>query len=267
MVAKKKRKQALPFQRGNMFLADPEDIYLETRPGHKHYDSRSLLPPDEREVKYMTKHGVVLPIVVEKCGDLAVAVDGRRRVVNAREANRQLKEAGGTLIRVKVIVKQGDALNLFETMIVTNEHRREVDAVGQALLMQEYLERGKTEEEAAELWGVTTKTIQNRIKLLSLCEEARQALAAGTLTLTRALRLANLSHDEQRQALKKKPKKDKIRRPSKVKVERVLAPERLPDQVRAAIRWATGQITDEEAAEEIEGFEEVLNVEEALATA
>jgi hypothetical protein len=102
---KKKSKQALPFKRANTFLADPEAVYLETEPKKKFYSARSVLPYDEEQVVVMLDHGVELEILVVRHEDKAVVVDGRRRTVNLREANRRRAKDGlpPILLRVKVV--------------------------------------------------------------------------------------------------------------------------------------------------------------------
>ena len=90
--------------------------------------------------------------------------------------------------------------------------------------------------------------------------EVREAVARGDVTVSFALKLKHLTEDEQRAALNADPGEDKtkIRRPSYRKIEKVLQVDKLPKQVRVAIEWATGAITDEEAAEHIKALQRLL---------
>ncbi len=256
-------KKALPYKRRSGFLAYPEDLHLEKREGHRHYDPRVHYPPVERDVKWMMKqgHGVHIPVLVEKQGDLVVVADGRQRVINATEANVRLVAEGRPRIMIPLVPKRGDAKTMFEIRVITNQHRQEDNPVVEAFTMQQYLDMGRTEEDCAELWGCTTRTVRNRLYLLELCPEVQQAVIKGDVAVKAAIALRDLSFKDQRAALKRKPAPKKQRRPSAKKVKTVLASNgrtKLPDSVRAAIQWAAGEITDEQAAKKIKGFKLAL---------
>lgn len=259
-VATRRSKKALPFKRRSSFLAYPEDLHLEKTSGKKHYDPRVHSVFVERDVAWILTHGVQKAVLVEKCGDQCVVVDGRQRVINSREANCRLVAEGGERIMIPVAPKRGSAIKLFQISVICNTHRRDDCPVTEAFKMQQYLDMGHNENDCAELWGVSKYTIRNRLNLLSLCDEAQSAITAGTITVTRALGLINLSAKDQKAALKKKPTRKRSRRPSKKKIEKVLAFEgvALPAPVRVAIEWVTGVITDKEAAEKIKSLGSAL---------
>lgn len=268
MGTRTKAKQALPFKRRSSYLAYPEDLYLEKREGHKHYDPRVHYAPVERDVVWIMKpgHGVHKAVLVEKMGDKIAVVDGRQRVINALEANRRLQAEGVPRIMIPVAPKRGDAKSMFQIRVITNKHRRNDDPVVEAHTMQQYINMGHNEEDCAELWGCTRRTVLNRLHLLELCPEVQQAISAGKTTVGRALKLRDLSYEEQKKALERKPPPAKPRRPSLKKALGVvnfsgngaLSSQPLLPPIRAAILWATGQISDEEAARKIKGFKKAL---------
>jgi ParB family chromosome partitioning protein len=255
-VVATKPKQALPFKRRSSYLAYPEDLHLEKCSQKKHYDPRVHNTFEEKVVRWMMVHGVQQAVAVEKAGDLCIVVDGRQRVINALEANRRLEEQGVDRRMIPVVPKRGDVITLFQIGVICNEHRRPENPVTQAYKMSKYMELGHNEDDCAELWDVTTRTVRNRLYLLELCEKVQRAVIEGTVTVGNAIKLRHLSVKDQVAALKApKPERSKVRRPSKKKIARVLKDAaRLPKQVRAAIEWVTGQITDEEAADQIKGL-------------
>lgn len=264
-----KKKQALDAKRANIFLMDPEDLYLETDPGKAYYDTRVHNGFEEHVVKGMLRHGVKQTISVVKQGDLVIVVDGRQRVINALEAKRRQLEEGvpeNQTIRLRVQVERGSEEKLREVQMLANFHRRAEDPISAAHKIQAYLDGGRTEEDAAEFLGVVVKTIKNRLKLLDLCPEVQAAISSGKVKASKALAWTNLSYEEQREkleaALNPKPRTTpKIRKPTKKKVKAVLESNgNVPEPVKAAIRWLRGEIDDEEACGKIKGFKKALEV-------
>lgn len=255
---RRKPKQSLPFKRRNSYLAYPEDLYLETREGQPHYNPRVHRAFTEKTVQGILDHGVLEDVLVERCGDKAVVVDGRGRVINALEANRRLLAEGLPKVMVPVSPKRGGSDALLEIAVICNDHREQDDPVTEAYQIQRYMDMGRNEDDCAQLWGVTKKTIQNRLKLLALCPEARKAVAEGSLKVSRAVRLSSLSYEEQREAMTAKPK-PRAKRPPKKKVQRLLNSNgHVPAAVRAAIQWINGEISDDQAAAKIKGFKRAL---------
>ena len=63
---------------------------------------------EEDVVQGMMEYGVQEAIKVVKNGETLEVVDGRQRTINAREANRRLKERGLPTITVKVFIVRGE---------------------------------------------------------------------------------------------------------------------------------------------------------------
>ena len=200
-------KQALPGTRANMFLMDPDEITiigLDTKDGPEHplYDERIHLPIDEPLVLSLMAHGNKVPIAVRKNGDAIEAVDGRQRIRCGREANKRLNGEGKPPIRLRVIPERGSDGDMFGVLILANELRQADGPLAKAEKLKRYMAMGYSEEEAAVTFGVTKTTIKNWIALLEVDPAVRNAVEAGTLPATAASKLASLSREEQKAALK-----------------------------------------------------------------
>jgi ParB family transcriptional regulator, chromosome partitioning protein len=208
----KMAKTAFDAQRANIYQLDPNVVViigLDTPHGPEHvlYDARILEPLREATVLDMMKRGVVTPIVVRKDGSDAVVIDGRRRVMHAREANRRLAELGQPLIRVPAgSPRRGTDTDHFETLVVLNEHREADGPLNRARKAVTLLNRGRTEEEVAQLFAVSVPTLKNLLSLLDLSPEAQQAFSLKEIGLTEAYSLARQSRDDQVRTLENRPK-------------------------------------------------------------
>lgn len=114
--------------KSNVLYFDPEDLVLILDPAHPLYDRRVHLPPDEPTVRNIMALGVLETILIHKdpeTGDVIV-VDGRRRVINAREANRRLHDLGKEPILVPALPKRADKGSLAGMMVAANEIRRRI---------------------------------------------------------------------------------------------------------------------------------------------
>jgi len=266
-VSTKKSKQALPFKRGpSGYWADPDDLHLELDPERKHYDPRGSLPPDEAQVKFMLLHGVELPICVEAIGDQFVVVDGRRRVVNAREVKRRQLEEGVPAERAIMVPVKKVRGRTDEKRVFLNEHRRAVDPVEQARGMQRFLDQGQNEEDVADLFNVTVKTVQNRLKLLDLVPEVQAAVSKGELASTKAMKLAGKSEEKQRAALNgkpapKTPRGTRPKRPARKIAMKAAMSKHLKDREAAVLLWALGEITTEEAVKKVPALKKAMEEE------
>jgi len=265
----KKKKQSLDAKRANIFMVDPDALYMEREPGKKHYDTRVNNGFNERIVVGMLEFGVKQTVSVEKCGDKIVVIDGRQRVINAREAKRRQVESGAPSLLVPCKVERGDEAKLFKIGIITNEHRIPEDVVSQAHKIQAYMDKGYSEDDAAELWGMTPQTVRNRLKVLELSPAVQAAIVSKEIKVTKALKLRGLSHADQDKKLNAPAPaaRPRTRRPKKKHVEAVLAGNgHVNDTVKAAILWVRGEIDNDAACKRIKGLQKVLASLEENAT-
>lgn len=198
-----RRKTALDAKRGNLFLVPPEDltiIGLDTADGPEHplYDERVLLPLDEPLVRNIMCHGVIEPVIIRKNGDDVVEViDGRQRVRAARAACKRLEAEGKEPVLVPVVRRVGRDAEHYGVMISANEIRRDDTPLAKARKAGRYLAMGRTEEDAAEQFGVDIVTIKGWLRLLDLAPEVQEAVDLNKLSALAAKQFAGLPRAEQ----------------------------------------------------------------------
>jgi ParB family chromosome partitioning protein len=191
------------------FRFDPRNltiIGLDTKDGAEHplWDERVLLPLDESMVLSIMSLGVKEPIIVRKEGTAAQVVDGRRRVMHAREANKRLKKLGEPCIDVPAVVERGSEEHLSHVAIALNEIRRPDELLVKADKAARLVSRnGGDIKDAALAFGVTTVTIKNWLKLVELPSPIKKAVVAGVLSANAASKLHGLDRTEQLETLEK----------------------------------------------------------------
>ena len=273
-------KQAFEASRRSFFMMDPASIVVigvdtEDGPEHPLYDARIHRPLNEATVRDMMRRGVKEPISVTKDGAESppIVVDGRRRVLHAREATRRLREEGHEVtIQVPVLPpERGDNGRMLGLMVALNEHREEDSPLNRARKLQRYLDMGYTEQDAADTFAVSVQTIQNYLKLLSLHPQCMKAIEEGQLAPSAGYQLAAKPQAEQRALLEKLTKGGKKKatirdtegvlgkkdtRPSKALLRAVVnqGKGRVSDEFRLGIEFAMGVVE----VNEVEGLQALL---------
>jgi ParB family chromosome partitioning protein len=179
---------------------DPDDLVIVTDPNHALFDRRALVPFEEPMVLNIMVEGVHQSITVTKDVETGqtIVVDGRRRVINAREANRRLREAGKDVRRVPAIPRRDGIAALTSVMVSTNEIRRADSPMNRAEKMAVMRSQGRTNEEIALSFGMEPSSIDGQFRLLECCADVRDALERDEITVTHALRLSKLEPALQR---------------------------------------------------------------------
>lgn len=195
-------KAALDAKRINAFAFDPDDLVivgLDTKDGTEHalYDKRAFREPNEAGVIFIMSGGSVPTLEVRKDGDKAQVVDGRGRVIDAREANKRLRAKGEEPVLLEVRLQKGDDARIFGISRARNLFRTEDDPLTNAEHVEKYLAFGKSEDEAAVWFGVTPTAIRQWRKLSDLAAPVRKAIGDGKLSATAAAKLADLPRAEQ----------------------------------------------------------------------
>lgn len=179
-----------------------DDITASPTNPRKRFDAAAL---DELAASIKSR-GVVQPILVRPHpgGELI----GYELVVGERRY-RAAKLAGLTTIRA--LVQDLTDAEVIEIQIIENLQRADVhpieEAEGYAKLLQQknaVTKLNYTAEDIAEKIGKSRRYIYNRLKLMDLCPEGRNAFFDGKIDTTRARLIARIGHhDTQRTALKK----------------------------------------------------------------
>ncbi|GAB7525350.1 ParB/RepB/Spo0J family partition protein [Paraburkholderia sp. 2C] len=186
--------------KSNVLFFDPDALTLITDPAHPLFDRRALLPFDEAMVRNIRHRGVLETILIHKDPETGevVVVDGRRRVIAAREANRRLRDEGLAPVLVPALPKRGKPAELAGMMVATNEHREHDSPINRAEKMQRLRDLGYSDEQIAAEFRVEPPTVASSLRLLDCTSAVRDALEADQITVSHALKLAKLEPAEQR---------------------------------------------------------------------
>jgi ParB family chromosome partitioning protein len=203
-------KQAIDGVRKNAFARDPKTLLIvgiDEIPGvdeprkHPLCEDPSRLVIDDAMVRNIMHYGVIEPVVVTTDGGSVVVVDGRRRVLHAREANARLHERGQPEIAVTCIVRQGEEGDLMGVMVATNSVRLDETPLQKARKANAMLIRGMSEEQVALAFGVTTASVKAWQSLLSCAPEVIAAVETGKAPASVALSLSKLPKGRQAKTL------------------------------------------------------------------
>lgn len=187
--------------KGNFYQYDPDQLVIITDPKHPLFDPRGLEAPDAALVQSMLNFGFKTSssVEVEATKEGLVVVDGRRRVIAAREVKRIQHEKGEDVsIRVRCLVSKDKP---FVGMILGNAHRKDESVLQKAAKAKRSIDMGYSEIETANLFGVTTQTIKNWLAAEALPDLIKAALETNNITVTLALELAKKTPEEQLQVL------------------------------------------------------------------
>lgn len=187
--------------RANLYMCDPDELFIIEDPNDPLYDVRVKLPIDEGMVKNIMSKGILQNVRCIRRGETRVVVVGRQRVKCAREANKRLDAEGAELIKVPVVMGVGDEATQYGVMVSENELRRDDSPITKAEKCQRYLEMGRTIQDAAVTFNVTEQTIKNWCEIVSLSAPVKKAVDQGMISATAAAKLSNLDPVGQKEAV------------------------------------------------------------------
>lgn len=122
----------------------------------------------------ISKHGVIMPIIVNQSGDRYMIIAGERRF-------RASKLAG--LSKVPVIIKTYNERQIKEISLIENLQREDLNPIEAATAMRSLMEDyGMTQEELADRIGKSRPAIANTLRLLNLSQEVIKMVANGNLS-------------------------------------------------------------------------------------
>lgn len=193
--------------RRSYFMFDPTKdltvIGLDTEDGPEHalYDVRIKLPLDEQLVRNIMHYGIIKPIHFTRDGERNLVVDGRRRVLHAREAAKRQLAQGLEVVKVPALPKQGEDSYLFGVSRAANALAVTDGPLTNAKNAQRMLDMGASEDEIAIAFGVKAQTVKDWTTLLGLAPKVRNAVEKGVLTASAAGHLGTLAKEEQEKHL------------------------------------------------------------------
>ena len=137
----------------------------------------------------ISKHGVIMPIIVNKSGDRYMIIAGERRF-------RASKIAG--LSKVPVIVKTYDERQIKEISLIENLQREDLNPIEAATAMRSLMnDYGMTQEDLADRIGKSRPAIANTLRLLTLSQEVIKMVANGELSAGHARALISVPSADQ----------------------------------------------------------------------
>jgi ParB family chromosome partitioning protein len=174
---------------------DIDAIVRNPRQPRQHIDPAKL----EDLAGSIREHGVLQPLVVRE----VPGGGGRRFELIAGERRWHAARLAG-LTRVPVVVKDVTPQAQLELALVENIQRADLSPLEEAVAFRQLIDEfGLTHEALAQRLGKNRVTITNTLRLLSLPEGVKAALAATEITEGHARALLALPNDEARlQALK-----------------------------------------------------------------
>lgn len=208
-MSAQKRKTAIDEQRSTTFMVDPTKpliIGFDTK--HKKgehilWQARALEPVDEALAQDIAARGFRSVVLVRLDGTTYEIVAGRRRVKAARRANEIRAAKGLEPLKVEIKVVRGTDLEMVGLKISENAHRKDVSSLEMAEDLQQYLNMGASEEQVGISCGKSVVQLRAFLRLLDLDVQVQTALRADTISVSAAIKLAELGREDQVAELKK----------------------------------------------------------------
>ncbi len=141
------------------------------------YQPRKKFRPEKLQdlVNSVREKGIVQPLIVRQ------GPDGSYELIAGERRLRAALELG--LNEVPVVVRQASDLEMLELSLVENVQRDDINPLEEAAAYDSLIrDFSFTQEKVAEAVGKDRATIANRIRLLTLPEASRKALAADLIT-------------------------------------------------------------------------------------
>ena len=198
-----KRKTSIDEQRSTTFMVDPSKpliIGFDTkhkRGEHPLWQERALEAVDEILAQDIATNGFRSVIQVRVDGSNYEVVAGRRRVKAARRANEIRAAKGESPLKIEVKVVRGTPLSLVGLMISENANRKDVAPLQMAEDLQKFLDMGATEQQTATAAGKTVAQLRSFLRLLDLDPQVQDAVRKSTISVSAAIRLAELGREDQ----------------------------------------------------------------------
>jgi ParB family transcriptional regulator, chromosome partitioning protein len=188
---------------GGFYRFAPEDVVIpgidnKVDRSHPLYDISWRHEIDEALVESIMDVGVHTTVKVRKDGDAPEVVDGRRRVLHAREANKRLKKLGREPVTVPCqVFKLASDKDATLLMLSSNAHGLADDPIDRAEKAAKALRLNATEEEIAKAIGVTAAAVRDVLKLIDCSDRVKDAVRQGRMTASAAVKMTDLTRTEQ----------------------------------------------------------------------
>lgn len=217
---------------------------------------------DEKALKELAvsikEHGVIQPIIVRNIGNKYEIIAGERRYKASALAG---------LTKIPAIVRNLDDKESSKVALLENLQRKNLNPIEEARTYQKILEIDQmTQEELAKTMGKSQSSVANKIRLLSLTEEAQEALLKEQISERHARALLMVVEKDKQKALLKevirnkmtvRDLEDKIKQESQPPIvqqpaieedqqEKVISPSEIEKLLNSSLVPATEPITKSE---------------------
>lgn len=200
-------KQLMKGKRENAFARDPESVTIvgydtDEGPEAAGWDERVELIDEtitEEWIATFLRLGCIEPVVVRKNGAERVdVVDGRRRVLGLRAANKLRVARGEKPFLITCVAFKGTDKGSYEAMVVTNEGRFNDEPITKARKMARYQQLHKaTDNDLTIVFQMSLVQVRQHLALLDLADPVQEQVASRKLAVNTALTLRDLPRSEQ----------------------------------------------------------------------
>ena len=151
---------------------------------------------DEKELNELAssilKYGIIQPIVLRKINDKYEIIAGERRYKAACLAG---------LKTIPAIINNTDDNTSAEIALLENLQRKNLTVIEEAQSYKKLMDRGFTQEDIANKLGISQSSIANKLRLLSLPKEVRDALLYNQISERHARSLLSLNNEDLQRSL------------------------------------------------------------------
>lgn len=172
-------------------------------------NGRAVLPDITELIRDIEARGQTTPCVVRKNGQRAVMVEGHSRWRAIVDINKRRKP--DQRLKVWCSLFRGNEIDALIHGFSANRLRNALTAVDEGYFVQRMLKYGKDMGEIASIVNQPVEWCKKRLKLVELVPEAQKAVSDGSLKPSAAVALTKLSADLQRQAVKDRNEKGKVK--------------------------------------------------------
>lgn len=163
-----------------------KDIFANPDQPRKEFDEEAL----NELAASIKKHGVIMPIIVNRSGNKFMIIAGERRF-------RASKIAG--LDTIPVIVKNYDERQIKEISLIENLQREDLNPIEAATAMRSLMDDYKlSQEDLADRIGKSRSAIANTLRLLNLQPDVLNMVKSGELSAGHARTIVSVPAADQK---------------------------------------------------------------------
>lgn len=176
----------------NIRMIDINNVEANKDQPRKHFDDEKLA---ELAIS-IAQYGVLQPIIVSDNGN------GRFKIIAGERRYRASIMAG--LKEVPVVVSEVNRYTADKISIIENVQRDDLSAIEEAIAYKSLIETYElSQTEVGKLIGKKPSTISNKIRLLKLNDDVKQAIASNQITERHGRAMLNLDEETQVKYLEK----------------------------------------------------------------